>query len=76
MTTTEIITKETDSFASRLMEHADSVQIFITFHEGGKEITKSYEKGEGNFYTRYGQITEWIFLQEQHARNWCNKRGF
>ncbi len=55
--------------ACELAEHFDSVQIFVTRHRGGEEMTASYEFGKGNFYARYGQIAEWLSIQDQFQRN-------
>lgn len=63
-----------DKKASELMEHADSVQIFITWHDGGSEVTKSYETGKGNFYARQGQIDEWLRIQHQFQRNYAVRK--
>lgn len=60
--------------AAALAEHFDTVQIFVTRHDGGNEITQSYETGRGNFYTRYGQITEWTQMQDQFQRNEAIRR--
>lgn len=50
--------------ASEIMEHADSVQIFITKHSGGDCGTVAYAHGQGNWYSRYGQIQEWMMQQD------------
>lgn len=56
-----------------LLEHFDSVRIFVTKHEGGKDQTRSFTWGGGNFYAQYGQITEWKFTKEQEAKNPSNE---
>ena len=60
--------------AAALAEHFDSVQIFVTRHDGGKEVSQSYETGRGNFYTRLGQISEWMAIQNQYQRNEAIRR--
>lgn len=29
--------------------------------------------GCGNFYAQYGQVIEWIAIQDQYQRNWANR---
>lgn len=59
--------------AAKLMEHADSVRIFITIHTGDKSETFGYSTGLGNFQAQYGQIREWMIRQDErvkiHARS-------
>ena len=57
------------SVARQLGEHFDSVQIFVTRHEPGeRDGTVTACAGIGNWYSRYGQIKEWVIKQDQHAR--------
>jgi hypothetical protein len=49
----------------RLLEHFDSVRIFVTRHDGDKDTTVGYSRGGGNFYAQRGQITEWTNQQQQ-----------
>lgn len=60
--------------AGKLIEHCDSVQIFVTLHKGDEQNTISYETGRGSFYCRYGQVVEWISIQEQYQRNEAIRR--
>jgi hypothetical protein len=57
-----------------LAEHFDSVQVFVTVHNGGKEATRALESGSGNFYARLGQVREWVAIQDQYQRNWAIKK--
>lgn len=59
---------------AKLMEHCDSVQIFVTKHDGGESETASYETGGGNFMARYGQISEWLEIQRQYQRNYAIRK--
>lgn len=53
-----------------LSEHFDTVQIFVcNYDDGGAETTRTLQKGQGNWYTRYGQINEWVIQQDARARN-------
>lgn len=38
----------------------ESVQIFCTKFKPGEGDTMSYCDGYGNWYSRYGQVTEWL----------------
>lgn len=52
-----------------LGEHFDSVQIFCTRHESGEmDGTLKVKDGAGNWYARYGQIQEWLLIEEERAR--------
>ena len=57
-----------EASAARLMEHCDSVQIFVTKHDGGAETTESYHWGLGNWYARYGMVREWVEKENAKAR--------
>ena len=60
---------------SELAEHFDSVRIFATRNsEDGKCKTRAYDDGAGNFYAQFGQIKEWISIQDQFQRNWAMRR--
>ena len=49
-----------EGYCSKLMEHFDSVQIFATKYEGEKEVTRNIANGKGNWFSRIGQITDWL----------------
>lgn len=61
--------KLVDEYADKLMEHADSVRIFVTVHRGEDSTTCSLNSGRGNFQAQRGQIDEWIVMQRQRERN-------
>lgn len=54
--------------ADRLMEHFDSVRIFVTKHDGTSDTTIPYTTGVGNFYAQLGQVNEWKANQDEIAR--------
>lgn len=56
------------SHCRQLGEHVDSVQIFVSKQNDGGEGTSSYAFGSGNFYTRLGQVSEWVVRQEEYVR--------
>lgn len=49
-----------------LMQNFDSVHIFATKFEtdGAESKTAHYVRGDGNWFTRYGQVREWLLRQE------------
>lgn len=63
-----------DKACDGLIEHCDTVQIFITKHAGDEQNTLSYEHGRGNFYARFGYVHEWLSIQDQYQRNEAIRR--
>lgn len=52
-----------------LGEHFDSVQIFCTRHDPARaDGTVAVQLGVGNWYARYGHITDWIARQDWERR--------
>lgn len=74
MSNEEQIQKLVAESAAKLLEHCDSVRIFVTWHDGSTENTGSFEKGGGNFYAQLGQVQEWLFIQEQYQRNYAKRK--
>jgi len=60
--------------AVELSEHFDSVQVFVTLHRGGEEVTLALDAGKGNFYARLGQVNEWLRIQDQYQRHEAIRR--
>ena len=58
--------KMLDAHVARLCEHFDTVQIFVTRHDG--EYCMVANRGNGNWYARYGQIHEWLIQEDERAR--------
>lgn len=57
-----------------LIEHFDTVQIFVTRHEAGRcDGTIHVIHGEGNYFARLGQISEWVVQERERAR--CKLRN-
>ncbi len=53
-----------------LGEHFDSVQIFCTRHEAFKrDGTVNVNYGEGNWFTRFGQVRDWVIRQDERTRD-------
>lgn len=52
--------------AEELIEHCDTVQIFVTNHRD--DGTQSINHGLGNWYARYGQVSEWIIKNNEDAK--------
>lgn len=61
--------KRLASHCTVLMEHYDSVQIFVTRYAGAQTGTYRGVCGSGNYYARRGQIQEWIVKENTAARN-------
>lgn len=53
---------------TRIQEHVDTIQIFVTFHAEDGQSTKSFTSGRGNFYARQGQIEEWVRFQHEYQK--------
>jgi hypothetical protein len=54
---------------TKLGEHFDSVQIFVTRHESGEHNgTVKLDKGVGNWFARFGQVKEWEIREEEQTR--------
>lgn len=62
--------KRVEGVAKALMEHYDSVQIFVTRQDGYEQTTMELKAGYGNFYARLGQIQTWLTRQDEEARNY------
>lgn len=49
----------------RISEHVDAVTIFVTKkREDGRDGTWRLTFGSGNWYTRYGQIKQWVLSED------------
>lgn len=57
-----------EKHAAAIMEHFDTVQIFATRHDGQSNTTDRFSVGEGNFYSRYGQVKLWARLTEDEEK--------
>jgi len=66
--------KRVDAVKESLLEHFDSVRIFVTRHNGSEDTTQSYETGGGNFYAQLGQVREWVCIQDQYQRNYAVRK--
>lgn len=67
--------KIVDEVKSKLLEHFDSVRIFVTRHDGNAEETEAYTVGGGNFYAQLGQAHEWISIQDQYQRSHADRNS-
>ena len=63
-----------DELVAKLLEHFDSVRIFVTRHNGQDSETQSYDSGGGNLYAQLGQVREWLTFQDQYARSFADKK--
>jgi hypothetical protein len=52
-----------------LSEHFDSVQVFVSRHDGERpDQTLTIQIGAGNWFTRLGQVRDWLIKQDELAR--------
>lgn len=52
-----------------LGEYYESVHIFVTRHDsGGAGGTINLNMGCGNWFARYGQVTEWILKCDERSK--------
>lgn len=58
----------TEEFIARVMEHADSVRVVVTIHQGDKEETAMLTLGSGNAYAQQQAVEDWLRRQKQQAR--------
>jgi len=54
----------------RLGEHFDSVQIFASRQEvdGGDQSIVNIYSGCGNWFARYGQVTNWLTTEDERTK--------
>lgn len=68
-------TQRLQDHVNQLMEHFDLVQIFASRHEPAKlDGTIACNRGGGNWFSRYGQITEWVRFEDERIRACARKR--
>lgn len=59
-----------------LMEHFDSVHVFVTRHEAGRlDGTVNAHYGAGNWFTRYGQIVEWVKKSDRRTERMVDRES-
>lgn len=55
--------------AARLSEHVDSVQIFVSKQkDDGSQGTWHMSFGAGNWFSRYGQVRQWLEIEDEASR--------
>lgn len=56
----------------QLIEHFDTVQVFVTRHEAGQAGgTINVQFGLGNWYARSGQVHSWLVKNNEEDRETC-----
>lgn len=54
----------------KISEHVDAVTILVSKkREDGEAGTWRLVVGSGNYYARYGQIKEWVIVEDASALN-------
>lgn len=58
-----------------LMGSFDSVQIFATKYESDdpEKQTSHYIVGDGNWYSRYGLVRDWVMVQDKITKDSTDK---
>lgn len=62
----EIDQKLVSSHCDQLMEHFDTVRIFVTRYSDGN--TRTITNGRGCLYSQYGQVKEWVIQTEEQSK--------
>lgn len=58
-----------------LGEHVDTVQIFVSkYSPEGDGNSLTFEIGNGSYYARFGQVQEWLTIQEEYQRCWARDK--
>lgn len=52
-----------------LIEHFDTVQIFVTRHEASEGGTVNVKHGLGNYFARVGQVVDWLEVERESSRS-------
>lgn len=65
---TEGDVKNIDEIVGKLLEHYDSVRIFVSRQDGEKQVTTSVDRGGGNFYAQLGQVADWLTVQNTKTK--------
>lgn len=54
----------------KISEYVDAVTIFVSKkREDGQSGTWRLVMGSGNWYARYGQIKQWVLVEENQTRS-------
>lgn len=64
---TEEEAKLVDGAKNKLMEHFDTVRIFVTKHDGPTDKTACYTVGGGNIFAQQGLTHDWLARTECSA---------
>lgn len=56
-----------------LRQHFDTVRIFATKYDNETGETWSFDEGAGSFPAQYGQIREWLLIQDEYAKGWARR---
>lgn len=64
----------------QLGDHFETVQVFVSRHDPAiLEGTRTINLGAGNWFTRYGQIKDWIIKTDEgirmDAQKWTEEEG-
>lgn len=60
---------------NQLAEHFDSVQIFVTAYDGSHDRTRTVNLGAGNWFSRYGQVREWVIYEDEKIKLYAREQN-
>jgi hypothetical protein len=63
-----------DRVVHQLSEHYCTVHVFVSRHEGDKDQTRSVNRGSGSWFSRYGQIREWLVYEDERIRECARQK--
>jgi len=69
----EELVKMVEKHVNALSEHFECVHIFVSRNEGENDLTRTINRGAGNWFARYGQIREWLIYEDQRVREAATK---
>lgn len=64
--------EQVDRAIAQLMEHFDTVQIFVTRQE--TDGTVNCNQGSGNWFARRGQVEDWLVKRVEEAKESIRKQ--
>lgn len=72
----ETIAAITEKYIADIREHADAVQVMISYERDEPDNhNTAYEfAGSGNVHARYGVAKDWVLMQEEFVRIEARKR--
>lgn len=57
-----------NSHCIQLMEHFTSVRIVAVKHDAVDNLSRLISRGNGDFYSQYGSVKEWLIEKDAQAK--------